>query len=309
MQVNFPGAAPTKPLYEIEFRSNGYHLDGKRVKRVSTIKNMFPDSKEGLIDWNRERVSITMQRLLKDRCLAHPDTGRQMCYFPAEEIPAMATQAYEDPDDIKDETADVGTAVHSFADEWLTAGATEEARLQIIQNYMLPDTENAILLEVLHRQTVTSKMTPVERNLFFDKMKSYMFNKFVQFWRDNELTYVCSELVIGSRKHKYGGRIDILARDRKGKLILVDIKTSTWVSPSYFGQVALYKYGYEEMYGVKISKCGIVHLPREWNEKNVGFGYYPMTRPARYMAIMTNILRYWKDIEFEAVLSCRREKI
>lgn len=309
MQVNFPGAAPTKPLYEIEFRSNGYHLDGKRIKRVSTILEKFPDSGEGLINWSKQRVALTMQRVLKDRCLAHPDTGRLMCYFPAEEIPALADLAYRDPDDIKDETAEVGTAVHAFCDEWLTAGATEEARLQIVQNYMLPDTDNTLLLEVLQRQTETKDMTPVERNLFFDRMKSCMFNKFVKFWRKAGLTYVGSELVIGSRKHKYGGRIDILARDRKGRLVLIDLKTSKWVSPSFFGQVALYKNGYEEMYGEKIYRCYIVHLPREWNEKNQGFGIYPIARPARYLAITLSLLRYWKDTEFEAVLSTRRENI
>lgn len=309
MQVNFPGAAPTKPLYEIEFRGKGYFLDGKRLKRVSTVKDRFPDSKEGLINWNRERVAITMQRLLKSRCLAHPDTGRLMCYFPAEEIPALANIAYQDPDDVKDEAADVGTAVHAFCDEWLQGGATEECRLQIVQNYNLPHSEDNILLEVLQRQTKTKEMTPQERNLFFDKMRSCMFNKFVRFWRDSGLTYVGGEIVVGSRKHKFGGRLDTLARNKKGKLVLIDLKTSTYVSPSFFGQVALYKVGYEEMYGEKISRCYIAHLPREWNAKNGGFGIYPIARPAQYFSIMLNVMRHWKEIDFEAVLSTRRENI
>jgi hypothetical protein len=302
MQVSFPKAHGT-PAYQVEFRPNGYHIDGKRVKRVSTVKSKFPDSGEGLLDWAKERVAITAGRLLRDRVRKHPGTGNNFCYFPAEQIALITETALRNPDDIKDETADTGTAVHAFVEEWLLAGATEEARAQICKNYCLPD--NPQLLEILQAQTDTKEMTDAERNLFYDKMKSYMFNRFCTFWLKSGLTYVGSEIVVGSRKYKFGGRIDILARDKKGRLILVDFKTSKHVAPDMFMQVAMYKLAYEEMYGEKIYKCAIIQCPREWTERNQGFGVYNF-KPAKYRAIALFLLRYWNDTEFTAA-DCRKD--
>lgn len=304
MQVQFPKTHGA-PAYEVEFRPNGYHIDGKRVKRVSTVKEKFPDSGEGLLNWAKERVAITAGRLLRDRVKKHPATGKEFCYFEAEQIALITEMALRNPDDIKEETADTGTAVHAFIDEWLLAGATEAARAQIVKNYMLP--ENPQLLEILQAQTDTKEMSDAERNLFYDKMKSYMFNRFCTFWLKSGLTYVASEIVVGSREHKFGGRIDILARDRKGRLILVDFKTSKHVAPDMFMQVAMYKLAYEEMYGEKIYKCAIVQCPREWTERNQGFGVYNF-KPAVYKAIALFLLRTWQATEFTAA-DCRKDCI
>ena len=304
MNVSFPETHGT-PAYEVEFRPNGYHIDGKRVKRVSTIKAKFPDAGEGLLNWSKERVAITADRLLRDRIQIHPATGKKVCYFPAEEIGLITNTALQNPDNIKDETADTGTAVHAFNDEWLKGGATEAGRAAICTNYLLP--ENPQLLEILQAQTDTKEMSDTERNLFYDKMKSYMFNKFCTFWLKSGLTYVGSEIVVGSRKHKFGGRIDILARDRKGRLILVDFKTSKHVAPDMFMQVALYKLAYEEMYGEKIYKCVIIQCPREWTERNQGFGVYNVRTP-KYRAIALMIIKYWAETEFSAA-DCRKDCI
>ena len=298
-----------KPLYEVEFRPDSggdegaYYLDGTRLKRVSTVVKKFPDTKEGLIQWSKQRVALTAGRLLRDRVVKHPKTGVEYCYFRAEEIALIIDAAYQNPDDIKDQTAEVGTAVHAFIEEWLTAGATEEKRLEIIRNYCLPP--HPELLEILQAQTDTKHMTDAERNLFYFKMKSYMFHKFVTFWLKSGLTYVGSEIIVGSRKYGFGGRIDILARDRKGRLVLVDFKTSKHVGPSYFAQVAGYKLAYEEMYGEKIYKVAILQSPREWTIKNQGFGVYPFSH-VKYRAIFLFILKYWKETEFKAA-NCRKD--
>ena len=302
MRISFP-KTHGKPLYEVEFRPNGYHIDGKRVKRVSTVLNKFPDNGEGLLKWSKERVAITGARLLRDRVRKHPKTGEEFCYFPADQIAMIMDAAHREPDDIKEETADVGIAVHAFADEWFQGGATEQARAAVCKNYFLPD--NPQLLEILQAQTDTKEMPDTDRNLFYDKMKSYMFNKFCMFWMKAGLVYVGSEIVVGSRKYGFGGRLDILARDKKGRLILADFKTSKWIAPSMFSQVAAYKLAYEEMYGEKIHKCAIIQCPREWNERNQGFGVYPV-KTAPYKTIFLNTIKFWKETEFSAA-DCRKD--
>lgn len=304
MDISFP-TTYGKPAYEVEFRPNGYHIDGVRVKRVTTILEKFPDSGEGLIRWSKQRVALTAGRLLQDRVIVDDTTKEERCSFDAREIPLIVDTAYRNPDDIKDETAETGTAVHAFVDEWLKAGATEEARINIVKNYLLPP--NPELLEILQSQTDTRYMTDADRNLFYDKMKSYMFNRFCREWLKAGLTYVASEIAVGSRKYKFGGRIDILARDRKGRLILIDFKTSKHVSPSFFAQVAAYKLAFEEQYGEKIYKCFIAQCPREWTERNRGFGIYPVKTPP-YRAIFVFLLKYWKETEFKSA-ECREDHI
>lgn len=302
MKVSFP-VKFGKPAYQVEFRPNGYHIDGKRVKRVSTIVDRFPDSGEGLLNWAKERVAITAGRLLRDRVVAHPVTGKMVCYFPADQIPLITTTAYQNPDEIKNETAETGTAVHFLIDEWLKGGATEARRKAICSNYML--TKDADLLEVLKVQDLTKEMPDTERNLFYDTMKSYMFNRFCAFWKESGLAYVASELVVGSRKHKFGGRIDILARDKKKRYVLPDFKTSKWVGPSMFAQVAGYKIAIEEMLKIKIRKTCIIQCPREWTDRNQGFGVYSFN-PAPYERIFLDIIRDWNYTTFKAA-DCRKE--
>ena len=305
MEMQLP-PRPAGAKYEVEFKGNGYYIDGKRLKRVTTVLNKFPDSGQGLIEWSKDRVAITIERLLKDRVVGEAGTDFRWCHFKAEEIPALVHQGRKNPDEITNQTAEVGTAVHAFVEEWLKAGATPEAKAEICAKYMLPPQPE--LLEILQRQTETKDMTDAERNQFYDKMKSYMFSRFCEFWSKSGLTYVGSEIMVGSRKYKYGGRIDILARDRKGRLALVDFKTNKWVAPSMFSQVAAYKAAYEEQYGEKIHRCAIIQCPREWTEHNMGFGVYPVSAVAKYRAIFINIIKTWEYTEFKAA-RCRKEKL
>lgn len=304
VEVTFPAAQTGLP-YEVEFRGNGYYIGKQRLKRVTTVLQKFPDSGEGLLKWTRLTVASAAGRLLQDRVKKHAVSGKEMVYFPAEQIPSIIMTCAEAPENIKDETADTGTAVHAFNDEWLQAGATEAAYDEIKKNYCLP--ENPTLLEVLQKQARTDKMSDAERNRFYDQMKAYMFDRFVRFWRTAGLTYVGSEIIVGSRKHGFGGRLDILARDRRGRLVLLDFKTSKWISPAYFAQVAAYKQAYEEQHGEKIHRCSIIQCPREWSEYNMGFGVYPV-KTAPYWKIFKFLLDTWEYTEFGAA-KCRKEKI
>ncbi len=295
---------PTK--YQIEFKGNRYYLAGKMTKRVTSILKKFPDDKEGLLDWARRCVALTAGRMLHDRVMVHPKTGKRVVYFSEEEISGLAEQAYRNPDAIKEETADTGTAVHAFIDEWLQGGATEEKYQEICAAYLLP-TETMNTLELIQKQTKTKDMSDADRNLFYDQMKGYMFRKFVDFWKASGLIFVTSEMLIGSLEYGFCGRLDVLAKDAWGRLFLLDFKTSKWVSPSYFSQVAAYKLAFEEMTGLKIHKCAIVQCPREWTDYNLGFGVYPV-ETARYKKIFLNILKFWNETEFEAA-KCRLDHL
>ena len=298
-----------KPLYKVEYREVGnggaYFLDGKRLKRTTTILERFPDTKEGLLNWSRERVAITAARLLKDRVKVHPQSNAPYCYFPAEQIDAIVYAAHRNPDDIKDETAEVGNAVHAFCEEWLTGGSTDKLRQEICRKYFLPD--NPDRLGMLQAKTETKEMPDTERNRFYDLMKSYMFNRFCDEWKKSGLTYVGSEITVGSRKHGFGGRMDILARDKKWRLVIPDIKTTKHIAPKMFAQLAAYKLAFEEQYGEKVYRTCIIHLPREWTKRNMGFGVY--SKPlAKYRRIFLFLLKTWEETTFTAA-DCRKDHL
>ena len=76
--------------------------------------------------------------------------------------------------------------------------------------------------------------------------------------------YIASELVVGSVKHQYGGKLDVIARIHRQKfLTLVDFKTNKNISESWGPQTAAYVEGFEEMGGEKIKDRLVVRLPAE----------------------------------------------
>lgn len=71
------------------------------------------------------------------------------------------------------------------------------------------------------------------------------FLKFKEWWEEEEMTLVHSELQLVHDKLRYGGTLDLVARDRKNRLCLVDLKTSKAVYLDQYGpQVA----GYDRLF-------------------------------------------------------------
>lgn len=73
--------------------------------------------------------------------------------------------------------------------------------------------------------------------------------------------WLASELVVGSAKHEYGGKLDALAK-LDGKLALVDFKTSGQVSADYFLQTAGYDLALREA-GVEPDTRVILRIPKD----------------------------------------------
>ena len=87
------------------------------------------------------------------------------------------------------------------------------------------------------------------------------FKKFQRFWKKNKLKLMESEKVLYSTKG-FAGTLDIIAKDTKGNLWLIDIKTSVGFFINMIYQLHGYKLAYEEQTGKKINKMYIVRLPK-----------------------------------------------
>lgn len=92
------------------------------------------------------------------------------------------------------------------------------------------------------------------------KPSSEPINHFVDWERACKWTFVAGDTPVASVKHLYGGRLDSLFRDEQDRLVLVDFKTSKGVYPDHLIQVGAYSMAFEETYGLKVSRAGILHI-------------------------------------------------
>ena len=86
-----------------------------------------------------------------------------------------------------------------------------------------------------------------------------MILSFYDFWTTYKPTLLMSEEFMFSDQYKYSGTLDILA-EINGEKWLIDIKTSTAIHTSHYLQMSAYVKAYEEKYGEKVNKTGILWL-------------------------------------------------
>ena len=89
------------------------------------------------------------------------------------------------------------------------------------------------------------------------------WNLFLDWWNKQEYEVVELEKKIYSKKYNYAGTLDLVVKDKKGNLVLIDIKTSNFITFDYFLQLNAYKFAYEEETGSKVSKSFIVKLSKK----------------------------------------------
>ena len=88
----------------------------------------------------------------------------------------------------------------------------------------------------------------------------HSIGEFVKFELAHEVNWICTEKIVCSPTHLVAGRLDSLAFV-DGILSLVDLKTSSRISESYFLQTAGYSMCLSEM-GVPIERRIILRLPK-----------------------------------------------
>jgi len=86
-----------------------------------------------------------------------------------------------------------------------------------------------------------------------------MFLRFVEFWETFKPTLIETEVHIFSDELKVAGTCDLIVRIN-GELWLLDLKTSNQIQTVYELQTAVYGQCYEECFGKKIDRYGILWL-------------------------------------------------
>ena len=86
-----------------------------------------------------------------------------------------------------------------------------------------------------------------------------MFLRFVEFWEEFKPTLIETEVHIFSDVLKVAGTCDLIV-EINGELWLLDLKTSNQLQTTYELQTAVYGQCYEECFGKKIDRFGILWL-------------------------------------------------
>jgi len=81
-------------------------------------------------------------------------------------------------------------------------------------------------------------LSDYEQELIDKALVSYA--KFTDWWETQDLQVVATEIQLVNEEYRYGGTIDLVAKNSKGDHVLLDFKTSKKISESYWRQVAGY---------------------------------------------------------------------
>lgn len=88
-------------------------------------------------------------------------------------------------------------------------------------------------------------------------LASNVFLKFLEYWQQEKLSYVASELELVSDSMFYGGKLDVVGRDNDARLVLIDLKSSKQIFPPHLIQVAAYEELWNEKHDEKINRRAI----------------------------------------------------
>jgi hypothetical protein len=131
-----------------------------------------------------------------------------------------------------------------------------------------------------------------------DKRVVNCWNLFLKWWENQEYEPIEIEKKLYCQKYNYAGTLDLVVKDKKKKLVLIDIKTSNQISFDYYLQLNAYWFAYEEETKQKISKALVVRLPK--SDKKIDVQEIPLNKKllnafigAKY--IMTSMNNYWDN--------------
>ena len=131
----------------------------------------------------------------------------------------------------RDKAADIGTIAHFLIECYLNGQVAD------LEDYSQTDIDKALVC----------------------------YNKFADWWHEQNLTKVATEIQLVNEPYKYGGTIDLIAKDKDGNIILIDFKTSKKISESYWRQCA----GYAQLWNActlddnHVSNHAIVRIGKE----------------------------------------------
>jgi hypothetical protein len=119
--------------------------------------------------------------------------------------------------DSRDKAAEIGTIVHSMVEEFVDKGGYPDS---LIEHLSEPDYDAALSA----------------------------FDAFKEWFESNKFEVIVQEVQLVSEQYRFGGTPDAVAKDSKGRIVLLDWKTSDGVYMDHLVQLGAYRILWNENY-------------------------------------------------------------
>ena len=129
-----------------------------------------------------------------------------------------------------------------------------------------------------------------------------MFLRFVDWWEEYNPTLIETEVHLFSDELKVAGTCDMVC-EINGELWIVDFKTSNHLQTTYDLQTAIYAQCFEECYGKKINRAGVLWLksskrgPKKGKMQGKGWEMYESSRTQEENLDIYRAVRKLFDLE------------
>ena len=144
--------------------------------------------------------------------------------------------------------------------------AREKTKNQKEDGAMIGSVVHSLIEDFLNKKEILPQSDPKVTNCW---------NLFLGWWNDAGYVPIEIEKKLYSKKHNYVGTLDLIVKDKSGKLVLIDIKTSNFISFGYVLQANAYQKAYEEETGKKISKAFCLRLDKRSDTPEIA--HMPLT--------------------------------
>lgn len=228
--------------------SHRYKLEGEKgwLISVTSITSLI-DKSRILIKWAIGLSGAYVRKFI--------ETTEANSYS-KEEVLALVEEALKQHDIKRDEAASIGEETHRFA--------------QIISE-ALRDNKPINEIEELNNFNKLIEDANSDNTTMSDEDKDRVnkiangISAFVNWLSEHKIEFVDAEKLLYSKKHKYAGITDAIVK-YKGKLYLIDYKTSKGIYSEMEYQVGGYCIAYEEETGKKLDGQAIVKFDKETGE-------------------------------------------
>lgn len=218
-----------------------YKLDGKRLTGVTTIIGCI--AKPALIGWAANKAVDYIEDYVKK------SKDGELNW---DDILLNARKAHVL---IKEEAGDIGTRVHEVIENFVKLCIKNGGK----ENVMFPP-------DFIYEDD--------------DDLVRKMFDQFLEWAYEEDITFLLSEQRVYSEKHWYAGTVDLVF-EKGGKKYIGDIKTSSGIYNEAFIQMGGYHVALEELGKIKdVAGYCVINLPKQLKKdgtakRNVKYLYNP----------------------------------
>jgi len=194
------------------------------------MKKHIKESYDRILEISEDSQQITLpdSRYYRRNGKYYPSvTYVLQCYPKGKHFENWLKQVGYSADYLSRKAAEEGTQVHQMAEDYLMG-----KELRFLNQYDKPQ---------------------------YDPKVWQMFLKFVEFWETFKPKLIETEVHLFSDKYKVAGTCDLIC-EINGELWVIDIKTSNNLQIAYDLQTAIYGQCYEECFGKKADRYGILWL-------------------------------------------------